>query len=92
MSTGNPPVYGGMLPSALPAFSAPNSVKVVPSCAASCSDTAAITLKAMLGIRSPVITNLKVFMRVISSDQNEVEKVRESQSLSLYIQAPLPPA
>ncbi|MCY1536247.1 hypothetical protein D9M68_716950 [compost metagenome] len=38
---GSPPVHSGMLPSALPAFSAPMGVSVVPSLAASSGDTAA---------------------------------------------------
>ena len=36
-----PPVYSGMVPSLLPAFSAPMGVSVVPSCLASSADTAA---------------------------------------------------
>ncbi|MNP72006.1 hypothetical protein D3C76_1684690 [compost metagenome] len=36
-----PPWYSGMLPSALPAFSAPTAVRVVPSFAATSGDTAA---------------------------------------------------
>src|SRR4051812_17465598 len=36
-----PPVYSGMVPSLLPAFSAPTAVSVVPSCFASSADTAA---------------------------------------------------
>src|SRR6266496_2941339 len=37
----SPPVYSGIVPSLLPAFSAPTAVSVVPSCLASSADTAA---------------------------------------------------
>ena len=37
----SPPVYAGMVPSLLAAFSAPIGVSVVPSCLASSADTAA---------------------------------------------------
>ncbi|MNQ35632.1 hypothetical protein D3C85_491230 [compost metagenome] len=40
-SCGRPPFHAGMLPSALPAFSAPTGVSVVPNLAASSGDTAA---------------------------------------------------
>ena len=36
-----PPVYSGIVPSLLPAFSAPTGVSVVPSCFASSAETAA---------------------------------------------------
>ncbi|MNG01560.1 hypothetical protein D3C84_845480 [compost metagenome] len=39
---GRPPVQAGMLPLALPSFSAPMGVSFVPSCAASSAGTAAI--------------------------------------------------
>ncbi|MCY1559301.1 hypothetical protein D9M68_963250 [compost metagenome] len=50
-----PPVQAGMLPSALPAFSAPSGVRLVPSLAASSGETAAITLLASrVSARAPV--------------------------------------
>ncbi|MOA52583.1 hypothetical protein D3C78_1759050 [compost metagenome] len=39
---GRPPVQAGMLPSALPAISAPMGVRFLPSCAASSAGTAAM--------------------------------------------------
>src|SRR5690606_29615660 len=48
-STGRPPVHSGMVPAALPAFSAPIGVRVVPSwlisdCDRLCADTAVATM------------------------------------------------
>ncbi|MNP11236.1 hypothetical protein D3C76_1034130 [compost metagenome] len=58
-----PPLQTGMLPSVLPAFSAPNGVSVVPSWAASFSETAANTLLAnRLSARVPTIKTLIFFM------------------------------
>src|SRR5690606_14988145 len=62
---GKPPVQAGMVPAALPAFSAPIGVKVVPSLAASDSETAAITLPANRDSASaPVCINVFVFICV----------------------------
>ncbi|SST09103.1 Uncharacterised protein [Acinetobacter baumannii] len=58
-----------MLPSALPAFSAPNGVRLVPSLAASSADTAAITwVASRLRASTPVCRRIfVVFIRSSSS-------------------------
>src|SRR5690606_33899349 len=59
----NPPVHSGMLPSALPAFSAPSGVSEVPSLAASSDVTAAITLLASREKAKTLNSFLVVFIR-----------------------------
>ncbi|MCY1456506.1 hypothetical protein D9M71_737290 [compost metagenome] len=61
-----PPVQAGMLPSALPAFSAPSGVRLVPSLAASSGETAAITLVAnRVSARAPVFNSFIEFIPLL---------------------------
>src|SRR5580700_11612419 len=63
-----PPLQAGMLPSALPAFSAPSGVSCSPSCAASCgvtapqergaSSTPAAAIRSSVLIRPPRISGM----------------------------------
>src|SRR5690606_4281068 len=62
-SVERPPVHSGMVPSALPALSAPNGVSEVPSFAASSGDTAAITLLASRERAKTLNSFLVVFIR-----------------------------
>ncbi|MNP52203.1 hypothetical protein D3C76_1465790 [compost metagenome] len=58
---GRPPVQAGMVPSALPAFSAPMGVREVPSLATWSAGTAAITLPASSErARVPVLNKVRV--------------------------------
>ncbi|MDT4875984.1 hypothetical protein FQZ97_1113950 [compost metagenome] len=63
---GRPPVQAGMLPSALPAFSAPMGVRLEPSCAASSGETLAITLVASR-LRASALVVRRVRVAVIGA-------------------------
>ncbi len=60
---GMPPVQGGIEPAALPAFSAPSGVRLVPSLFASSADTAAITLTASR-LRARAVPNCRIILRI----------------------------
>ncbi|MNY56133.1 hypothetical protein D3C86_1921790 [compost metagenome] len=71
----SPPVHAGILPSALPAFSAPNGVNFVPSCAACSAVTAANadTLnsagRVMMARKARLLYLLSVFIESLSSER-----------------------
>src|SRR5690606_18128773 len=76
---GRPPVQAGMVPAALPAFSAPSGVRVVPSLAASDSDTAAITLPDRReSANTPVCIRFLVFI-CVSFNTGPLEVHTEAQ-------------
>ncbi len=54
-----PPVYSGIVPSLLPAFSAPTAVSDVPSCLASSAETAANALPAASDAMASAIRDLR---------------------------------
>ncbi|MNN45024.1 hypothetical protein D3C81_1593390 [compost metagenome] len=62
-----PPVQAGMLPSALPAFSAPIGVSEVPSLAASLAETAAMTwVASRLSASAPVCSRIFFVVVIIA--------------------------
>jgi len=61
-----PPAYSGMVPAALPAFSAPRGVNVVPSCSAFSGETFAETDSASSeSVTAPAVVN-NLFIIILS--------------------------
>src|SRR4030095_15780956 len=80
-----PPLYSGIVPSLLPAFSAPTGVSVVPSCLASSAGTAASAPVLKIAAKpaaSNVMRNIVVSPRIGNSDQNVVLNVSDTQPRS----------
>src|SRR4051812_38328859 len=69
-----PPVYSGMVPSLLPAFSAPVAVSVVPSCLASSAETALQAVGAASDASAAIINVLRNMIVFLSECRFECER------------------
>src|SRR5215813_1366379 len=68
----NPPVYSGIVPSLLPAFSAPTAVRVVPICFASSAETAASAPVA----RDATANAMRDLLNMVASLERGLERER----------------